>query len=252
MFRAMSFHRFMRMPAAAIALAAALLLPFAGAQAGAAKRPIVVELFTSQGCDSCPPADAILGQLATTRKDVLAMSLPITYWDMLGWRDTLASEADTKRQKAYAQAMGHGGVYTPEMIVDGISDVVGSREAQVDQAIATRAADAQNVPVNVSATKTEVRVTVGSSESRDDATIWFFRLLPQASVTVTAGENAGHTMTYRNVVRDIRAVGMWKGQPVTLDLPREDLIGKSRDSIAVVVQQGGYGRIVGAAVMDGH
>ncbi|HUJ02655.1 MAG TPA: DUF1223 domain-containing protein [Rhizomicrobium sp.] len=210
----------------------------------------MVELFTSQGCDSCPPADAILTQLAASRRDVLAMTLPITYWDMLGWKDTFASDADTKRQKAYAQTMGHGGVYTPEMIVDGISDVVGSRETQVNAAIAARAADAQSVSVTLSASKTEVRVMVGSAEGHDDATIWFFRVLPQASVTVTGGENAGHTMTYRNVVRDIRAVGMWKGQPVTLDLPREELTGRSKDSIAVIVQQGGYGRIVGAAMIE--
>src|SRR6185436_15639063 len=88
-------------------------------------RPIVVELFTSQGCASCPPADALLGKLAK-RGDVIALSLPVTYWDMLGWKDTLASEVFTKRQKAYAAMMGHGGVYTPQVVIDGVVDVVGS------------------------------------------------------------------------------------------------------------------------------
>src|SRR3954471_16694809 len=86
------------------------------------RRPVLVELYTSQGCSSCPPADALLGQLST-RRDVLAISLPVTYWDMLGWHDTLASETNTRRQKEYAKQLGRGGIYTPQMIVDGASDV---------------------------------------------------------------------------------------------------------------------------------
>ncbi len=245
----MAFRWFLPLPVMALALAALLLLPH-GVRAAGAHRPVVVELYTSQGCNSCPPADALIGQLAQ-RKDVIALSLPINYWDMLGWKDTLASDADTKRQKAYAQVMGRGGVYTPQMIVDGVSDVVGSREAQVTAAIAQRQSDAQNVPVTVTADKTVVHVAVGPDEHADNnATIWLFRIQPQATVTITSGENSGHTYTYRNVVRDVRALGMWKGQPVTLDLPRQELMGTSHDSIAVIVQQGGYGRVVGAAMLD--
>src|SRR5690242_17489533 len=139
---AMSLRRFMFRSAVALVAAAAALYPFAIADAGNAKRPVVVELFTSQGCSSCPPADAILGQLAG-RKDVIALSLPITYWDMLGWKDTLATDADTKRQKAYAQVMWRGGVYTPQIIVDGVNDVVGGRDAQIETTITARAADQQ-------------------------------------------------------------------------------------------------------------
>lgn len=246
----MSLRRFTFRIAVALVAAAAALYPFAIADAGNAKRPVVVELFTSQGCSSCPPADAILGQLAA-RKDVIAMSLPITYWDMLGWKDTLANDADTKRQKAYAQAMWRGGVYTPEVIVDGINDVVGGREAQIESSIAARAADEQAVPVTLSLNKSAIHVAIGASTMRDaNATVWFFRLLPQATVSITGGENAGHTYTYRNVVRDIRAVGVWKGQSFALDLPRQELLGTSRDSIVVVVQQGGYGRILGAAMLE--
>jgi hypothetical protein len=236
---------------AAFAVAALALLPTGAADAGA-KRPVVVELFTSQGCNSCPPADALLGQFAATRKDVLAMSLPITYWDMLGWKDTLASEGDTRRQKGYSLAMGHGGVYTPQMIIDGISDVVGGREAQVNAAIAARQADMQNIAVTLTANPREVHVVVGPADDRGDynATIWLFRILPQAVVAVAGGENSGHTLAYKNVVRDIKAVGLWKGQPVTLDLPRQEMTGVSHDSIAVVVQQGGYGRILGAAMIE--
>jgi hypothetical protein len=236
--------------AAVFVAAAAALFAASVADAGSAKRPVVVELYTSQGCSSCPPADAILGQLAA-RKDVIAMSLPITYWDMLGWKDTLASEADTKRQKAYAQTMWRGGVYTPQIIVDGVNDVVGGRDAQIEAMITARANDEQSVPVTVSVSKTALHVGVGALDMHDaNATIWIFRVQPQATVTVTGGENAGHTFTYRNIVRDIRAVGIWKGQSVSLDLPRQELLGTSRDSVAVLVQQGGYGRVLGAAMVD--
>src|SRR3954453_8129947 len=125
------------------------------------KRPIVVELYTAQGCSSCPPADALLGQLST-RRDLLALSLPVTYWDMLGWRDTLASEANTRRQKAYAKELGRGGVYTPEMIVDGVSDVVGSREQAVQAAIVARTNDMPSVPVELDANHQQVHIAVGS------------------------------------------------------------------------------------------
>ncbi|MBS0272818.1 MAG: DUF1223 domain-containing protein [Proteobacteria bacterium] len=232
----------------AVVLAAVALFPAAVADAGAAKRPVVVELYTSQGCSSCPPADAILGQLAT-RRDVIAMSLPITYWDMLGWKDTLASEADTKRQKAYAQAMWRGGVYTPQIIVDGVTDVVGGRDAQIESTIAARAADQQAVPVSVSADKRAVHVSVGAADVKDpNATIWLFVVQPQATVAITSGENNGHTYTYHNIVREIRALGIWKGQPFSLDLPRAELLG-AHDSVVVAVQQGGYGRILGAGTL---
>jgi hypothetical protein len=227
---------------AALALAAAL-----PASAGG-KRPVVVELFTSQGCSSCPPADQLLARLAD-RHDVLALSLPVTYWDMLGWRDTLASDANTRRQKAYAAAMGRGGIYTPQMIVDGVDDLVGGREAAVDAAIAARAGDMAAVPVDLRATRSELHIAVGAGDPGPStyATIWLFHILGKATVTVGGGENDGHTLNYRNVVRDVKVVGMWKGQPVALDLPRSDMSNMPHDAVAVVLQEGSYGRIIGAA-----
>jgi hypothetical protein len=248
----MSFHRVLRV-CAFLAFAAALL-PVAGAQAGA-KRPVVVELYTSQGCDSCPPADALLGQLAT-RKDVIALSMPITYWDMLGWKDTLASDSCTRRQKSYAQVMKRGGVYTPQMIVDGVTDVVGSRDALVNAAIAARQADEENVPVALTATKQSLHIVIGADDHADanaagGATIWLFRVQPWAKIVVGGGENGGRTLTYTNSVRDIHAVGLWNGHAVTLDLPRDVMSAQPHDTFAVVVQEGGgYGRIVGAAMSD--
>lgn len=218
--------------------------------AGELPRPVVVELYTSQGCSSCPPADAILSQLAQ-RKDVLALSLPITYWDMLGWKDTLASDANTKRQKGYAAVMGRGGIYTPQMIVDGVDDVVGSRANAAAAAIAAREADMRAVPVSLKLGRSEMHVDVGGGgKSGDDATIWLFRVQNAATVKIGGGENDGHTVTYRNVVREVKAIGMWKGKPVSLDLPLDAIGGNGRDGIAVVVQEDGYGRIVGASGID--
>lgn len=224
----------------------------ASAVAGEAKekRPVVVELFTSQGCSSCPPADALLGQLAG-RRDVLAMTLPVTYWDMLGWRDTLAIDANTQRQKAYAKELGHGGVFTPEIIVDGVADVVGSREQAVDAAVGAREADMQAVRVELAANHQQIRIGIAAAPEHTarEATVWLFGIIPQASVAVRGGENGGHMLAYRNVVRQIRSVATWKGQPLNLTLPRADA-GAPRQSIAVVLQQGGYGRVIGAAFID--
>ncbi|HEY3637026.1 MAG TPA: DUF1223 domain-containing protein [Rhizomicrobium sp.] len=228
-------------------LTLALALDFSGAEAGS-KRPLVVELFTSQGCSSCVPADALLGKLAE-RKDVLALSLPVTYWDMLGWKDTLASEANTRRQKAYAAAMGRGGIYTPQIIVDGSTDVVGSREAQVDSDIAARSADMRTIPVSLSATTADLHISIGAGSQKTgaEATVWLFHILSRSAVHITAGENTGRSLSYRNSVRDVRAIGIWKGQSLSLDLPRSDPLGSSYDTVAVVLQEGGYGRIIGAA-----
>jgi hypothetical protein len=253
------------------AFAAAATSAFAGEA-----RPVVVELFTSQGCSSCPPADALMGKLAA-RKDVIGMSLPITYWDMLGWKDTLAIEADTRRQKAYAAAMNHGGVYTPQIIVDGTKDVVGSRAAAVEVAIESElealddgsidgalpetvsfgasphaAQDAPlTVPVVLTRTPGKVNVAIGRGSVRKPksaATVWLFRVRSSATVRIGGGENKGRTMTYRNVVSDIKDMGRWHGEPLTIDLPRTD--GKSappHDTIVVLVQQSGYGHVIGAA-----
>jgi hypothetical protein len=258
-------------------------------------RPIVVELYTSQSCSSCPPADAVLNKLAQ-RKGVIALSLPITYWDMLGWKDTLASEADTRRQNAYAAAMGHGGVYTPQLIIDGVTDVVGAREPAVDQAIAAamqsrddglkavehaRAVVARNdavepsgaltlvaglqvrpaprpgwsVGVDLSRTPRSLHVTVGGRPEaaggpRLDATIWLFRVRSSVTVHIGAGENEGRTETYRNVVTNIKDIGRWRGKPISLDVPHADAKTPLHDGVAVVVQEGGYGRVIGAAFLD--
>ncbi|HTP78126.1 MAG TPA: DUF1223 domain-containing protein [Rhizomicrobium sp.] len=245
------------------AFAALVLFTGTAAQAGAA-RPVVVELYTSQGCSSCPPADSLLGKLAQ-RADVIAMSLPITYWDMLGWKDTLASDANTRRQKAYAMALGHGGVYTPQIIVDGVQDVVGSRVAGVEAAIEARAQliDASMVvgnatpagqtdpvvPVALNEDGQEMHIDIGALAGGHNATVWMFHLRSAVNVAIKAGENEGRTITYHNVVGDLRAVGVWKGSSLNLTLPRAAMSGLPHDGVAIVVQQGGSGHIIGAAYL---
>ncbi|HWA88491.1 MAG TPA: DUF1223 domain-containing protein [Rhizomicrobium sp.] len=243
----------LRFRARALLWAAALALCASSALAGPPKRPVVVELYTSQGCASCVPADALLAKLSK-RTDVLPMSLSVTYWDMLGWKDTLASEANTRRQKSYASAMGHSAVYTPQMIVDGALDVVGSREGSVQAAIDSRAhdGDGEDVPIALHESKDELHIGIGASSDRNapPATVWMFHMRGQATVAIGGGENDGRTMTYHNVVGDLRAVGQWKGDPLKIDLPRSSMEGLPHDAVAVVVQRGGYGHIVGAAVLS--
>jgi hypothetical protein len=215
-----------------------------------AKRQVVLELYTSQGCSSCPPADALIERLSD-RPDLLTLSLPVTYWDMLGWKDTLASEANTKRQKAYSATMGRGGVYTPQIIVDGITDVVGSREAQVEAAVGARRADMREVPITLSASPGALHIGIGALPEKNaaDGTVWLFHVLSHAFVRIGGGENRGRNLDYRNVVRDVRAVALWKGLPLSLDIPRGDQSLPGYDSVAVLVQEGSYGRVIGARMI---
>ena len=265
---------FLAVLVALAALASAATSAFAGDG-----RSVLVELYTSQGCASCPPADALLAKLAK-RQGLIAISLPITYWDMLGWKDTLASEANTSRQKAYAAATGRGGVYTPQIIVDGIKDVVGSRENDVGAAIddaqdaldevsdgdlpagvmalaprRTTALMPLSVDIGFTAMPQKLHIAIAAApdmpKNKLNATIWMLRLRSAVTVRIGAGENGGRTMTYRNVVSDIKELGRWNGRAVSLDLPRADPKTPPHDGVVVVLQQGGYGRVLGTAYL-GH
>jgi hypothetical protein len=280
----------MKYAAAVFALA---VLAGAGARAGDV-RPIVVELYTSQGCSSCVPADALTNKLAQ-RGGLIVMTLPVTYWDMFGWKDTLASDENTRRQKAYAAALRHGGVYTPQMIIDGSKDVAGGREDSVAYALDLAALarddgmlpdeDAPVIAHNDGLSKGEIAFVAGAriktwarsawsvgvdlakmpkklhvgiarapetaKHSNVDATIWLFRMRSNATVKIGAGENAGRTATYRNVVTEIKNIGRWRGEPIAIDVPKPSAKTTfPHDSLAVVVQQGGYGRVLGAAYIN--
>ncbi len=221
-----------------------------GLAPAAAERPIVVELFTSQGCSSCPPADALLHTLAE-REDVLALTLPVNIWDYLGWRDTLATSAFTHRQRAYVERLGGRSVYTPQMVIDGVTDAVGSRVAHVTRAIELRSEMKENdVPVHFGLNGDTVTITVGAGASGKEATLWLVRYVKQTPVVIERGENAGETITYANVVREMTPVGMWKGEVITLTIPKASLIAQGYDGCAAILQEDGNGPILGAAVLE--
>lgn len=251
-------------------MAVCLLAVSAPASAGDGPR-VVVELFTSQGDGMCVPADAQLAKLAE-RDDILALSLPVDVWDMLGWKDTLATAANSERQRAYVAAMGRGIVYTPQMIIDGSINVVGSRGAAVNAAVAAEIAARKACggaahrrktgkddgtcsvpcPVDVDiagASQGRLRVTLhaASADCRKDqieATVWLFFLRDKVSVAVSGGENAGRKLKYRNVVRSIKAVGVWHGEAASFLVDDDNA---ASDAVAVVVQQKRHGPVLGAA-----
>jgi len=217
------------------------------------QRPVVVELFTSQGCSDCPAADRLLTDLAK-RRDVIALSLPITYWDMLGWKDTFATEANTQRQKSYARTMSHSGIYTPQMIIDGRFDVVGNQRDRVMAALSARANDGLGEPtvpvfVGTASGRLEIAIPAAKTKVRPMATIWVMRTLAQGVVNVGGGENRNHMLTYTNVVRDLQRAGEWTGDAMKIDLPL-NLAKTKHDGIAVILQARDYGPVLGAAILQ--
>lgn len=246
----------MRIVSVAFGLAASVLvalsLPAAAGGSDKTIHPVVVELFTSQGCSDCPPADRVLAEIAQ-RRNVIALTFPITYWDMLGWRDSFATEANTERQRAYARAMNHSGIYTPQMIIDGTEDVIGSRRERVLAVIAQRAAIDEatyNIPIAIVPTRNRIEVAIAGSARREpvDARVWVMRTRSQARVDIDDGENRGKTLFYANIVRRIKEVGFWNGGPLTIDLPF-GLRDGQHDGIVVILQSKGHGAIIGAAMV---
>ena len=237
---------------AALLLIAGPGLLGAGATAAAAEEPTVVELFTSQGCNSCPPADEVLVELLQ-RRDIVALSFHVNYWDYLGWKDTLATDETTDRQRTYASFLGERSVYTPQLVIGGVRHEVGSRRAAVMATIA-RVAENQDAMIAVSATadgdgNLHVRVGDGAPVQRD-IVVWLVRFDKTQVVEIKRGENRGRTLTYRNVVRDYRKLGMWYGKAMDLYLDLAKLREGGRDGVAILVQENGAGRIVGALAID--
>lgn len=207
----------------------------------------VVELFTSQGCSSCPPADRLLSTMATD-PSIVALSFPIDYWDFIGWKDTLASPEFTARQKAYAAALGEGRVYTPEAIVDGLFDTVGSDRAAIDHAIkiGKESKGALSVPVHLHESGGILQIDIGAG-TEVPAAIYVLRVVKSRTVVIERGENSSRSITYTNVVRAIHKVGEWDGKPESLKLT--ELKGDD-EAYVVLVQQNskqGPGAILAAA-----
>jgi hypothetical protein len=200
--------------------------------AAAADRPVVVELFTSEGCSSCPPADAVLSELAD-RPDVLALSFHVDYWNRLGWVDPFSASWATERQSAYAAARGTRRVYTPQMMIDGRFDVVGSSRAEILDAIEEARADGA-VPLGLVPAGDRLRVTIGTVP--EGATLWLLGYDTMHETEVRRGENAGRMLAHRNIVRSLTPIAPATG---AVDRPAGDH--------AAVLLQAADGTILGAA-----
>jgi hypothetical protein len=215
-------------------------------------RPAIVELFTSQGCSSCPPADAFMAEVRAM-PDVIALTYNVDYWDYRGWRDTLAAPENSKRQYKYAKARGDMDVYTPQMIIDGASHVVGSQKTAVIAAIKHSLANPPPmwVPVSIFANDTEFQITVDQAPldvPAPIASLWFVSVAPQIPVEIEKGENAGEKIVYLNVVRKLVPVGMWHGERMTLALPKDSVMTEDSTSCVALLQMKPLGRILGCSV----
>jgi hypothetical protein len=213
----------------------------------------VVELFTSQGCSSCPAADRLLGELGKD-PDLLALSLPIDYWDYLGWKDTLADARHTARQKAYSTLRGDRAVYTPQIVINGTSQALGSDKSAIERAVAQsrRNAAILSVPVSVAVGKDTVTIKAsGKGSEARTAEVWLCPLTRAVQVQIGRGENRGKTVTYTNVVRGWIKLGTWSGKDETWTMPIGDLGSSGADALAVLVQNGTPdkpGAMIGAAL----
>jgi hypothetical protein len=228
----------------ALMLGAGMLAGTVG-QARAEERLSVVELYTSQGCNSCPPADAYMEELAR-QKGVLALTFNVDYWDYLGWRDTLGSKEFSQRQYDYAKSRGDMDVYTPQMIVDGRTHYVGSNRAAIDQALkrSAGAAPAQWVPIKLKESELEVEISVEGGGS-GHATLWVMALAPRLEVAIEKGENAGKTIAYSNVVRKLVPAGMWHGSPFRVTQSKNALLTPECKGCVALLQSGHVGPIIG-------
>ena len=231
----------MRRIARLSATLAAIWIALTGA-AVADDHPVVVELYTSQGCSSCPPADDILAELAD-RDGVIALALHVDYWDYIGWEDQFADPAFTARQKDYARAHGKNTVYTPQMIVAGADMIVGVKPMELADRIQAHAARVPPVRVTITRDGARVRIEARAERFRGRAVVDVIGLIDERTVEITRGENAGRTLTYHNIVSSWTRLGEWDGQGVF----RATVQAAEGAPLAVVVQQAGYGPILGAA-----
>jgi hypothetical protein len=209
-----------------------------------APRPAVVELYTSEGCSSCPPAETYLGELAK-RPDVLALSFHVDYWDGLGWRDRYALPEAVQRQRAYARTLHLSSVFTPQVIVDGTSSVVGSDRGAIDKALATTRS---GVPIQLSAPGTNIGIDVPVQSGADLCDVVLVSFVRSAVTPIGRGENAGRTLTEFNIVRNLRVIGTWDGHAAHYQISR-DLLAREASDAAILLQRRGDSVIIGAGTL---
>lgn len=208
-------------------------------------RPAVVELFTSEGCSSCPPAEAYVGELVR-RRDVLALTFHVDYWDDLGWRDRFSLPQAARRQRAYAKELHLAAVYTPQVVVDGTDDFVGNDRVSIDRAVA---AHRTGVPVALTVSGTEILIDLGFGADAPVSDVILVALQRSAVTAIARGENAGRTLNEFNIVRDCRRLGAWDGRQQRLHY-RLDALPPGTTDAAVLVQPMGQAPIIGAGSLS--
>ncbi|MGL4729804.1 MAG: DUF1223 domain-containing protein [Bosea sp. (in: a-proteobacteria)] len=220
----------------------------------------VVELFTSQGCSSCPPADKLFAAMARD-PSVIALTLPVDYWDYLGWKDTLANPSFSSRQRHYAQLRGDSNVYTPQAVVNGAGHVVGSDKGKIDQHLGSASLpvamtiDQAAGGLTIGVAAHELGKDMGRMAKRGD--IFLLPVLRTAQVPITRGENRGKSITYAQVVRGIHPVGSWNGEAASIALSGDKLKAlagvEGSDGFVVILQVEGkkHAKIIGAARSKG-
>jgi len=211
--------------------------------------PVVVELFTSQGCSSCPPADAFLGELAE-QPGVIALSMHVDYWDYIGWADPFADPKMTERQRDYSRALSSRYVYTPQMVIDGQHDVVGSHKDDVRGRIEEAAA--QKKPLELRFLPEDGgKVVIPAGHAPDGgAPIWLAVYDDAHETEILRGENRGKTLRYSHVVRELEQIGTWNGAAMEIPLDLPAAAQRGRDGCAIIVQAGRGGPVLGAVAMD--
>ncbi|WP_299149492.1 thioredoxin family protein [uncultured Tateyamaria sp.] len=208
----------------------------------AAQSPVVVELFTSQGCSSCPPADRLLHELAK-RDDVIALALHVDYWDYIGWKDEFADPSYANRQRGYAVEGGRRSIYTPQMIINGTTDIVGARPLQLSEAIAQHASNASPVALDVARDGTQVSISATAEGGDGPFLVHMVHYQAERSANITRGENAGHTISYANVTEGWKILTEWDG---VTDLSM-NATADADMPVVVMIQKGRHGAILAAA-----
>ena len=224
------------------AMAVLCLTPRGQAQTAPGK-PVVVELFTSQGCSSCPPADALLGELARL-PNVVALAFHVDYWDSIGWRDRYEIPIAAKRQVRYVDTLNLSSAFTPQVVIDGRASYVGSDRRRILAALAERQED---VAVVVEVSPSELVINLPERATQSDYDVNVVAYLPEAATPIGRGENSGRTLTEFNIVREFRRVATWNGKSSVLRLPLASFPADATQA-AVLLQQSKQGSIVGSAV----
>ena len=227
-----------------LALALAPLMPMAALADD--KPPIVVELYTSQGCSSCPPADKYMGELIK-RPEILGLTFHVDYWDYIGWKDPFALPGNTTRQKQHSSNLGLRNIYTPQMVIQGAANAVGSDRMDVDRAI-DKARKLSQIPISLKHNNSDqLNISIPTTAYKGSAKILLVAFDDKHSTSVKRGENGGRQLSYYHVVREMKKIGTWTGQAISLNTSVAGMAAAGRNACAVLIQSERTGRILGAA-----